>query len=67
MAQDELTTPQQLFGILVPTLLPFSLTRHIGGKLCALYEDDGQPSPPRTTELLDALDRDVFVGPGFLP
>src|SRR5262245_15136477 len=55
MAEDELTTPQQPLGTLLPG---FSLTRAIGGKLRALYDDDAQPPPSRMTDLLSALDRD---------
>jgi hypothetical protein len=58
MAQDELITPQQLFGALVPTIPSYSLTRLIGGKLRALYDDDAQPYPERLAELIGALDGD---------
>ena len=59
MAYDDMTTPQQLFGALVPTIPAYSLTRVIGGKLRALYDDDEQQCPERLTELIGALDRDT--------
>ena len=57
MLQDELVTPQQLLSELVPAVTTYSVTRVVGGKLRALYEDDAQPSPSQMTELLNALER----------
>jgi hypothetical protein len=67
MTQDELITPQQLYRALLPNLPPFSLTGHIGGKLCALYQDDAEPAPARISELLGALDREEVAAPPNVP
>jgi hypothetical protein len=42
-------TPQQLLGALVPKFSAFSMTKHVGGKLRALYDDDAHALPDRLT------------------
>jgi len=54
-------TPQQLLGALVPKFSAFSLTKHVGGKLRALYDDDAHPLPDRLTLLVAALDADAVA------
>jgi hypothetical protein len=59
MVQDTSASVQQAFLDAVrPNKRPFSVTRVVGGRLRALYDDDARQSPSRMTELLDALDRD---------
>jgi len=61
MTQDEFMTPHQLFGALVPKFPAFSLTKHVGGKLRAAYDDDAHPLPDLLTLLVAALDADAVA------
>jgi len=60
MVQDAPITPQALLAEITPSAPAFSLTRVIGAKLCALYDETSEPYPERLTELLRALDAEIF-------
>jgi hypothetical protein len=60
MVQDAPITPQALLAEITPSAPAFSLTRVIGGKLCARYDETSELYPERMTELLRALDAEIF-------
>jgi hypothetical protein len=61
VAADAFATSQEALIEAVRPTRQFSLTRVIGGKLRALYDDAAQPCPDRVANLLAALKVGSFI------
>jgi hypothetical protein len=55
MVQNASITPQELLAEIMPSTPAFCVTRVIGRKLGALYDDTAQQCPDRVANLLMAL------------
>ena len=61
MLEDTSATAQEVLVEAVRSTRAFSVSRMIGGKLRALYDDAAQPCPDRIAMLLAALKAGSFV------